>query len=103
MHNDKMLVTIYYAHPRFIYGTIDEKRDLEAIMNYFHDAKITNPATIRLHHKNSMSIYAYYASLHDIIVYRPVVGRFITAGIYEELSAGLLRGAKIARISRKRY
>ena len=95
------MVTIYYAHPRFLYGTIDEKRDLEAIMKYFPDAKVTNPAKIRLHHKNSMSIYAYYASLHDIIVYRPIVGRFITAGIYEELDAGFFKGAKIARISRK--
>ena len=95
------MVTIYYAHPRFLYGTIDEKKDLEVIMNHFPDAKITNPATIRLHHKKSMSIYTYYASLHDIIVYRPVVGRFITAGIYEELIAGLLRGVKIVRISKR--
>jgi hypothetical protein len=59
------VVTVYYAHPRFLYGTIDEKRDLEAIMKYFPDAKVMKPAKIRLYHKNSMSIYAYYASLHS--------------------------------------
>lgn len=84
-----------------MYGTEDEKKDIDAIMKYFPGAKITNPAKIKLHHKKSMPVYAYYASLHDVIVYRSVVRRFITAGVYEEIDAGLWKGAKIARISRK--
>ena len=92
---------VYYAHPKFMYNIKYEMKDTEAILKYFPGAKITNPARIRMRHGKYMAMYAYYASLHDVIVYRPVVGRFITAGVFEEICAGILRGAKIARISEK--
>lgn len=95
------MVSIYYAHPKFMYGTKYEERDISAITKHFPDAKITNPAEIRYHHQRRMEVYAYYASLHDIIVYRPVVGKFVTAGICEEIEAGFWSGTKVMRIYEK--
>ena len=95
------MVSIYYAHPKFMYGTKHEEKEIETIAKHFQGAKITNPANVKFSHRKRMSVYAYYASLHDIIVYRPVVGRFITAGVYEEVEAGVWKGAKIVRISEK--
>lgn len=84
-----------------MYGTEYERRDLEVIMKYFPEAEITNPAKIKFKHKWLMPLYENLASLHDVIIYRPIVGRFITSGVYEEIKAGLWKGVKIMRISKK--
>ena len=93
------MLTVYYAHPKFMYGTEYEKRDLEVIRKYFPKAKITNPAKIRYKHGRFMPVYEHFASLHDVIVYRPVAGKFITAGVYEEIEAGFWKGIKVLRLS----
>jgi len=50
------VVTMHWAHLIFLYGNVDRKKDLEAIMKYSPHAEIMSPAKTRLHHKNSMSI-----------------------------------------------
>jgi len=84
-----------------MYGTEYEKKDLEVIIENFPEAKITNPAKIKYGHKRSMAVYEYLASLHDIIVYRPIVRKFITAGVYGEIEAGFWKGKRIMRISER--
>jgi hypothetical protein len=67
----------------FLYGNVDGKKDLEAIMKYSPLRRDNESSKDKITHKNSMSIYAYYVTLHDIIVYRPVLGRYMTTGFYE--------------------
>lgn len=93
------MLTVYYAHPKFMYGIEYERRDLEVIREYFPNAKITNPAEIRCKHGRFMPVYGHLASLHDVIVYRPIAGKFVTAGVYEEVEAGLWKGIRILRLS----
>ena len=84
---------VYYAHSMGIYGTVQEKRDVEALEKLGFE--VVNPADhedivvqMREQGSDSADIMDYFVSVVedcDAVAFRALPGGMIPAGVYKEV------------------
>jgi hypothetical protein len=94
---------IYYAHPKALYGTDAEKRNLKLIRSVFPEGRILNPRRYQ-YFPYSRSIMSHYRDLVDncdIVVFSRLRRR-VTAGVGKEVNHALRKGLPVYEIKRHR-
>lgn len=90
----------YYAHPKEIYYTEREFKELEIIKRSFPVVEIINPAEYQespYRPHSDMSFYYGLINSCDIVVYSDLAG-FLTAGVAQEVKYALDHGKEVYRL-----
>jgi hypothetical protein len=80
---------VYYAHPRLLYGTEQEVKDLELLARLFPTHEIINPNQPEHIEQGKTKGLEYFLDLSktcDILVFRAIGGGMITHGTFMELT-----------------
>lgn len=81
-------MTIYYAHFKGIYNTLQEEKDMKLISEIFPNAIIVNPNSKR-HQKGyqtlGMKYFTDIVQKCDCLVFRSCLNGKITAGVCKEI------------------
>lgn len=92
----KKRLTVYYAHPMYLYNTPQEKRDVELLTKLGFDVINPNSAQYRDEYqieidagRHNMDYWTTLASKCDVITFRAMPEGKILSGVWAELMANI--------------
>ncbi len=90
--------TVYFAHAQPVYGTKEEKAQVQIIAQHFPDYAIINPATVKDYGIRDMGFYLGIIERCSLLVYTRFQG-FVLAGMGAEIIHALKLGKEVYELS----